>query len=459
MERLLQGFALTADTVRRPVLTGLDLIPTYNLKAVVKETGIKPDTLRAWERRYGLPEPERTAGGHRLFSRRDVDTIKWLMSREGEGLSISRAVELWRRLVAEGRDPLQMDKPDNQLSGPSAISPIPQHAGEIQALRQAWVEACLSFDENRAGQVLSQAFALYTPEVVVLELLRKGVVEAGEGWCRGAQAVEQEYFASELARQRLEALMVAMPPATRSGRILSAAAPGEVNTLHALILAFLLRRRGFDALFLGNNVTVPHVQATVSRLQPNIVVLFAHRITSAANLLDLVEVLHPLNVPAGYMGAVFNMLPALRDRIPGHFLGEELEEAVVTLEELLSLPSQPMTLPAPVEAYQHSVFRFREAQASIEADVWRLMNLDSGQYDQLSAANERLGDVIVAALRLGNIRLLGTQLEWLQCLLDYQCFDPDLLRQYVAAYHEAAESRLDNRAAMVTDWLSDLAGL
>jgi hypothetical protein len=40
----------------------------YNLKAVIRQTALKPDTLRAWERRYGLPTPERSEGGHRLYS-------------------------------------------------------------------------------------------------------------------------------------------------------------------------------------------------------------------------------------------------------------------------------------------------------------------------------------------------------------------------------------------------------
>ncbi len=69
-------------------------LPIYNLKAVVQETGIKPDTLRAWERRYGLPEPQRTASGHRLYTDRDVATLKWLVARQDDGLTISRAVAL-----------------------------------------------------------------------------------------------------------------------------------------------------------------------------------------------------------------------------------------------------------------------------------------------------------------------------------------------------------------------------
>ncbi len=51
----------------------LSTTPAYNLKVVLKETGLAADTLRAWERRYGLPMPQRTAGGHRLYSQRDIE--------------------------------------------------------------------------------------------------------------------------------------------------------------------------------------------------------------------------------------------------------------------------------------------------------------------------------------------------------------------------------------------------
>jgi DNA-binding transcriptional MerR regulator len=74
--------------------------PAFNMKVVVQETGLKPDTLRAWERRYNLPQPERTEGGHRLYSRQDIELLKWLISRQDEGMNISHAVELWNRLLA-----------------------------------------------------------------------------------------------------------------------------------------------------------------------------------------------------------------------------------------------------------------------------------------------------------------------------------------------------------------------
>ena len=69
--------------------------PTYNLKAVIKEIGLTADTLRAWERRYGLPMPQRTRGGHRLYSERDIHVIKWLRRQQSDGLAISRAIGKW----------------------------------------------------------------------------------------------------------------------------------------------------------------------------------------------------------------------------------------------------------------------------------------------------------------------------------------------------------------------------
>ena len=68
----------------------------YNLKAVVNEVGIAPATLRAWERRYGLLKPQRSPGGHRLYSRQDIEMLKWLVARQQEGVSISQAMGMWR---------------------------------------------------------------------------------------------------------------------------------------------------------------------------------------------------------------------------------------------------------------------------------------------------------------------------------------------------------------------------
>ncbi|MEN9937152.1 MAG: hypothetical protein RLZZ387_3731, partial [Chloroflexota bacterium] len=73
-------------------LLALPDTPRYNIKAVVQQTQVNVSTLRAWEQRYGVPQPKRSDHGHRLYSQRDVEIIKWLRQCTEEGLAISQAV-------------------------------------------------------------------------------------------------------------------------------------------------------------------------------------------------------------------------------------------------------------------------------------------------------------------------------------------------------------------------------
>ena len=226
--------------------------PTYNLKVVMKETGIKADTLRAWERRYGLPEPERTPGGHRLYSQYDTETIKWLQARQAEGLRINRAVDLWRSMQDSGQDPLLV-LPLEEIKPPVVASELV--SGEtLNEMRENWIAACMVFDEPSAENILAQAFARYPLETVCLEILRKGLSEIGNRWYAGESTVQQEHFASSLAIRRLDALLAAAPAPTRKGRILIGCPPSENHIFSPLQLTLFLRQRGYDVVYLGANV-------------------------------------------------------------------------------------------------------------------------------------------------------------------------------------------------------------
>ena len=190
----------------------LETTPSYNLKVIVRKTGIKPDTLRAWERRYGLPVPQRTAGGHRLYSQRDLDTVKWLMAREREGMRIGQAVQLWRDLEAGGQDPLHQPAVVGPPPGKRAVPAAT--LADLSALREAWVSACLSYDEAGAEQQLAHALARHAPELVSLELLQKGMSEIGRLWYENKATAQQEHFTSAIALRRINALLASPRPPT-----------------------------------------------------------------------------------------------------------------------------------------------------------------------------------------------------------------------------------------------------
>jgi CheY-like chemotaxis protein len=74
----------------------------YSIRGVVEATGVPATTLRYWERTYGLITPKRTEGGHRLYSREDVERIKWLKHHiDDQGMKASAAHELLEREIAK----------------------------------------------------------------------------------------------------------------------------------------------------------------------------------------------------------------------------------------------------------------------------------------------------------------------------------------------------------------------
>ena len=428
--------------------------PSYNLKAVVQQTDLKPDTLRAWERRYGLPQPQRSEGGHRLYSARDIDTIRWLMARQREGLSIKRAVELWRQLEAEGQDPLHTAT----LSVAQAPSALDRQAvGEtIVKLREDWVAACLAFDEQRAENILAQAFALYPPETVCLEVLQSGVAHIGDGWYQGEMTVQQEHFATALAMRRLEALIVAAPAPTRPGRILVACPPEENHTFSPLLLSFLLRRRGWNVLYLGANVPVERMKTTVSVARPQLVILAAQQLHTAATLLALAQLLQEERTPVAFGGMIFNVLPAIRTRIPGHFLGQRLEAAPSAVEQLMVAPRPYPPQEDVTETYHQARECYGERRGRIEAQLNPALERTGIDPEHLAMANAEFARNIVAALTLGDMEFAGANIEWVKELLGNRGVPTKLLDDYLKAYHRVAETDLDERGQPIVSWLAQL---
>ncbi|MBX3013588.1 MAG: MerR family transcriptional regulator [Caldilineaceae bacterium] len=443
--------------------------PTFNLKAVVQETGLKPDTLRAWERRYGLPEPQRTDSGHRLYSQKDIQLLKWLIARQEEGMSISRAVELWRRLDAEGSNPQQAITPEPGSTPPSrnytnatqrlhlspTLAPTAENGSDTMAqAREAWIAACLRFDEQQAERIVSQTFGVFSVERVCFDLFQKGLATIGEGWYAGQITVQQEHFASALAVRRMEALMAATPLPTRAGRILVGCPPEEGHTFAPLILSLLLRRRGWDVLFLGADIPVQDFVTTTQTARPNFVVLTAQQLFTAASLRELSDLLYQVRIPMAFGGMIFTRISDLHTRITGHYLGPHIEEAVQRVEDLLfpirlSQPALPLT-----QQYEEALFHFRQQQASIEAELWRTINSSGLSPTMLHKATFNFSRNITAALQLGNIDYLGVDLHWIQGLLTNHYQMPQaIVARYLASYLAAAEKILNSSGSILIQWL------
>lgn len=435
-----------------------DETPAYNLKAVVQETGLKPDTLRAWERRYSLPEPNRTSGGHRLYSQQDINTLKWLLARQEEGLSISRAVSLWRSLKSEGRDPLQVTPLGHAEEVPLAYPTI-ESDNTIVELRRAWIEACTSFDERKAELVLNQAFSYYAPEIVCFELLQRALAEIGSGWYEGVVTVQQEHFASALAVRRLNSLLSASPAPTRSGRLIVGCAPGDTHTFSPLLVTYLLRRRGWDVIYLGADVPINRFQSTIETTRPNLVVFSAQLLDTAATLLDVAHYVRDIDVPLAYGGYVFNAVPELTRRIPGYFLGEALDKVPFVIERLIQSPPPAHDYEPVSEVYREAWAYFRERSGIIEMEVWQNFGATSNGFSGGNDVTHYLTRNILSALKLGDLHYIGSNLIWIEGMLLNHNLSSQVLCHFLKTYHEAALRHLDRPPGqLIIQWLADVVG-
>lgn len=431
-------------------------LPTFNLKAVVQETGLKQDTLRAWERRYGVPNPERTPGGHRLYSQRDIDTLKWLAARQQEGLSISRAVDLWQRLLDEGKDPILETEPVI-YDPPSQQIALAASGGNIEKMRDAWIEACLAFNEKSAEALLTQAAAMYSPEIICSEFLQKALAQIGQMWINGHVTVQQEHFASTLAIRRLEALIAGSPNPTRPGRILIVCPPEELHIFSLLMTTFLLRRNGWDTIFLGANVPVSHIEETIASVRPTLTIMAAQQIYTAATLLQTARILYKENVPVAFGGQIFNMVPALQERVPGYFLGEKIDQVSDRVRQILTNLRMPADTPPVSAEYRQALTHFRERLPYIESAIWE--TVDFGQLPQVVLAywNLNMARHISGALMLGDLAYLSSDLTWAKEMLINHNLPLDALYAYLTAFYHAADQNLDTQGEVILAWLSQFA--
>jgi methanogenic corrinoid protein MtbC1 len=306
-----------------PPLAQLSTAPVFNTKAVARETGVPADTFRAWERRYGMPRPQRTAGGHRLYSERDIAIIRWLRDRTDEGVNISHAVLLLTNTLDASAAGLP--------AGNDAARAFGQLIDEV-------VQALTNFDSTQADQILSEAFSIYPFEQVLLELVQPTMVEIGERWHRGEINVAVEHFATQFVRRKLASLLNIFENTARRATAVVGCAPGELHDLGALLSALFLVRRGWHVIYLGPQVPLFDLLETIRSVKPFLVCLSASTTETALGLLPVARGLteaYP-QVHFGYGGRIFNLNPELRNSMPGIFLGQDARELVATAGELLA---------------------------------------------------------------------------------------------------------------------------
>ena len=231
-----------------------------NIAAVAQRTGIGADTLRKWERRYGVLRPSRTAGGQRRYDDNDLARVEWLRDRLREGFRIGEAAALL----------------EHDLTGASSST---------TDLRDNIVEAVGEPDTRRLATLVEQAFTLHGVETAMEEVIAPALRTVGDRWQDGPAHVAEEHLLTEIVQSRLHTMLSDRRPPVRGTAVL-ACAPGERHEVGLLALAVLLQADGWLAVYLGSDAPIESSVALATRTGAQLLCLSASSPEAADMIAD-----------------------------------------------------------------------------------------------------------------------------------------------------------------------------
>jgi DNA-binding transcriptional MerR regulator len=278
-----------------------------------RRTGVTPELLRAWERRYRLLRPRRTDSGFRLYSEDDVRRVQAMRGHLAAGVSAAQAAAL----AARGAS--------------AAPAPVAADAG-------ADLDRALArFDDAGAQAAFDELLARHSVDRILHDVVMPYLHELGRRWADGGATVAQEHFASAFLRGRLLGLARSWDRGA-GPRALLACAPGEPHELSLLVFGLALRGRGWRITYLGPDTPLDHLADTADRLRPDLVVVVAITSPALERRAEAVRALaarHPLALA----GAAAS--PELARAAGARWLGGD------PVSEADALTSPPAAAPAP----------------------------------------------------------------------------------------------------------------
>ncbi len=296
--------------------------PLYNIAAAVQQTGVPATTIRAWERRYGYPVPHRDAAGVRLYSDKDIHTIRVLVDQTAQGVSISRAVEIVR----------------GGHSRPGYAARVAS-IRSFEALRDDLARSLLGLEAGRADALLAEAFALYSVEDACMQILEPLLVDVGDRWHAGQLSVAEEHYVSSFVRSHLFALLLAYQgPDLHTPLVFTACAPDEWHEVGILIVSIFLARRAYNVRYLGPNLPLEDLAAIAARHHPAVVVLSAQSRETARKLRGVQQALEQGTGPhprLAFGGQAFNADAHLRGKVDGTYVGPDAAASVAAITEMV----------------------------------------------------------------------------------------------------------------------------
>lgn len=254
----------------------------FSISDIEGLVGIKAHTIRAWETRYNLVPPKRTATNIRFYDEEDLKMLLNIVALNENGYKISKIAKMSKKQIADLVTQLKRDW-NNDV---------------IQVLNLS--DATLRYNEEAFSSILSGCIKEMGLIKAMDEVLFPFMKRVGMLWQTGTIDPSHEHFASNLIRDQLIVCIdkVKKPNIEQPKRFLLFLPEGEMHETGLLFARYLLKKCGHETLYLGQEIPYPDVKKVVESYQPDYAFIMLTSLNLGKDINKILEkVMGYLNVP------------------------------------------------------------------------------------------------------------------------------------------------------------------
>ncbi len=227
----------------------------YSIKDLATLSGIKAHTIRIWEQRYGIITPDRTDTNIRTYCDSDLKKLLNIAMLNNNGLKISKISKLSEEDIS-----LEVQRiGENETKYPVQIDRL--------------VVAMVDLDRPKFELILSECIETMGFEDTCVHVLYPLLQKIGIMWMANSIQPAQEHFISSLIIQKMYAAIDQLYTGAPKGKkVVFFLREGELHEIGLLFFRYLMEKRGFDTIYLGQSVPYEDLKQTVEAHKPELLV-------------------------------------------------------------------------------------------------------------------------------------------------------------------------------------------
>ncbi len=216
---------------------------SYTIKDLEKISGIKAHTIRIWEKRYKLIEPQRTSTNIRTYCDAELKKLLNISILNRNGFKISKIAALSQ----------------NELT--DSIQKLTENTSDLDSIIENLAVAMIDMDEAAFEKILSRSVIAMGFEDTLIKLIYPFLIRIGIMWQTGSIIPAQEHFITNLVRQKLlvaiDSQIISEKPGSKS--FILFLPEGELHELGLLFYNYSLKKRGHKVIYLGPSVPLTDI--------------------------------------------------------------------------------------------------------------------------------------------------------------------------------------------------------